>query len=164
VNEAQKVVKEDIVNVIKLGIDAAGYVTLTDYEVEQVLKNIYPRTATNQFGQPIGDYPDKIPTQEEFDKYHETPQDYGDEADWVLVSKKFTQEQALALIQGRLKDEWGLDESEPVYPKSVDDLQSFDIGWGYDHDSYHYEDGGYWICSESNNVTKRWEAWGIATQ
>ena len=166
-NEAQKVVKDDIVNVIKLGIDAAGYVTLSDYEIEQVLHNIYPQTKTNERGQPIGDYPTDIPTQEQFDEHHSTPQDYGEEAEWLLVSKKFTQEEALAMIQKKLKDEWGWsdgEDGEMMYPKSVDDLQSFDVGYGYDRDSYHYSEGCYWICSDNNEVTKRYEAWGIATQ
>ena len=84
-----------------------------------------------------------------------------------MAIKKFTQEEALAMIQKHLKEEWGWSDGpdgEMMYPKSVDDLQSFNVGWGYDHDSYHYQDGGYWICSDSNQVSKRWEAWGIATQ
>lgn len=161
-NEAQKVVKDDIVNVIKLGIQAAGYVDLTDYEIEQVLQQVYPRKNTNQFGQPIGDFADNIPTQAEFDKYHETPQGYGEEGDWLIISKAVPAEKALALIQAELRDNYGLDEE--YVPKTVDDLESFDIGWGYDHDSYHYSEGGYWICSEDNQVSKRWEAWGVATQ
>jgi hypothetical protein len=166
-NAAQKVVKDDIVNVIKLGVAAAGYVTLSDYEVEQVLQNVYPKTITNQSGQPIGDYPSDIPTQEQFDMFHTTPQSYGEDASWVLVSTKFTQDDALAKIQRLLKEEWGWSDGpdgEANYPKSTDDLQMFDIGWGYDHDSYHYSEGGYWICSETNQVTKRWTAWGIATE
>lgn len=166
-NENQKRVKDDIVMLIKLGIQAAGYVDLTDYEIEQVLQNIYPKTITNKSGQPIGDYPNDIPTQEQFDDFHATPQDYGDEADWLIVSKKFSAEDALKLIQDKLRDEWGWSggpDGEAMFPNSVDDLQSFDIGWGYDHDSYHYSEGGYWICSEDNQVTKRYEAWGVNTQ
>lgn len=158
-NEAQQIVKDDIVNIVRLGIDAAGYVTLSDYEIEQVLKNIYPRTATNQFGQPIGDYPDDIPTQQEFDKYHETPQSYGEEGDWLIVSKAVPHDKALELIQAELRDNYGMDEE---YISK--ELETFDIGWGYDHDSYHYSEGGYWICSKDNNVSKRWEAWGVSTQ
>ena len=55
-NANQKIVKEDIVNVIKLGVQASGYVDLSDYEIEQVLSSIYPKTKTNDRGQPIGDY------------------------------------------------------------------------------------------------------------
>lgn len=165
-NAAQKVVKDDIVNVIKLGVDAAGYVTLTDYEVEQVLQNIYPKTITNDRGQPIGDYPNDIPTQDKFDIDHTEPASYGEDGQWLMVSKKFTADEALAKIQKMLKEEWGWSggpDGEGYYPNSTDDLQSFDIGWGYDHDSYHYSEGGYWICSETNQVTKRFEAWGIVT-
>jgi hypothetical protein len=166
-NANQKIVKDDIVNVIKLGVQASGYVDLSDYEIEQVLSSIYPKTKTNDRGQPIGDYPDNIPTQEEFDMFHTTPQGYGEESEWLLVSTKFSAEDALAKIQRLLKEEWGWSggpDGEGYYPNSVDDLQKFDVGWGYDHDSYHYSEGGYWICSENNQVSKRWEAWGIATQ
>lgn len=37
-SEAQEVVKADLVNIIKLGIKASGYVDLTDAEIEEVLK------------------------------------------------------------------------------------------------------------------------------
>ncbi len=160
-NDAQKVVKDDIVNVIKLGIAAAGYVTLSDYEVEQVLQHVYPKTATNQSGQPIGDFPDKIPTQAEFDKQHATPLEYGDEGDWLIVSKAVGQKQAFDMIVATMK-EWGVDDE--ALPKDESDLGTYDIGWGYDHDSYHYSEGGYWICSDDNKVSKRYEAWGFATQ
>ena len=36
--EAQQVVKADLVNIIKLGIQASGYVDLSDAEIEEVLK------------------------------------------------------------------------------------------------------------------------------
>jgi hypothetical protein len=166
-NDKQKAVKENIVEIIKAGLKATGDVELTNYEIEQVLSNIYPKSKTNERGQPIGDYPTDIPTQEQFDEHHSTPQDYGEEAEWIMVSKKFTQEEALALIQAKLKDEWGWtggDDGEMMFPNDLDDLQSFDIGYGYDRDSYHYSEGCYWICSADNEVTKRYEAWGIATQ
>lgn len=166
-NAAQKVVKENIVKIIERGIVELQYEKLTNYEIEQVLHNIYPQTKTNERGQPIGDYPTDVPTQEQFDEHHSTPQDYGEEAEWMLVSKKFTQEEALAMIQAKLKDEWGWsggDDGEMMFPNDVDDLQSFDVGYGYDRDSYHYSEGCYWICSSDNEVTKRYEAWGIATQ
>lgn len=35
---AQKIVKADIINIIKLGIKASGYVDLSDAEIEEVLK------------------------------------------------------------------------------------------------------------------------------
>lgn len=166
-NAAQKAVKEDIVKVIRCGVHALQMQALTDYEIEQVLRDIYPKSATNERGMPIGDYPDNIPTQEEFDKLHSEPLGYGDEDDWLLVSKKFTPEEALALIQKKLKDEWGWtggEDGEMMYPNDTDALESFDIGWGYDWDSYHHSEGGYWICSDSNQVSKRYEAWGIRTQ
>lgn len=165
-NEAQKVVKEDIVNVIQLGVAAAGYVTLSPYEIEQVLQNIYPKSKTNERGQPIGDYPDNIPTQEKFHEDHAVPVGYGDEDDWLMVSKAFAPEIALKMIQKQL-EEWGWSggpDGEGYYPNSTDDLESYDIGWGYDWDSYHHADGGYWICSDTNEVSKRYEAWGIRTQ
>ena len=160
-NEHQKRVKEDIVNLVKLGIQAAGYVDLTDYQIEQVLQSIYPKTTTNKHGQPIGDYPNDIPTQEQFDAFHATPQEYGDEGDWLLVSKNVDQETAFAMIIATMH-EWGVDEE--YIPKAAEDMQVFDVGWGYDHDSYHYSEGGYWICSDDNKVSKRYEAWGVATQ
>lgn len=166
-NEAQKTVKEDIVNVIKLGIDAAGYVTLSDYEVEQVLQNIYPKSKTNDRGQPIGDYPDGVPTQEEFEKLFAEPIGFGDEDDWLMISKKYSAEDALAKIQKHLKEQWGWtdgEDGEMMFPKDTDALETYDIGWGYDWDSYHYSEGGYWICSDENQVTKRFEVWGIRTQ
>jgi len=125
-----------------------------------------PTTApvTNQSGQPIGDFPKDIPTDEDFERMHSEPVSYGDEDDWVLISKKYTQEEALAKIQELMKKDWGWSEDEGGYPTDVNDLQTFDVGYGYDHDSYHYSEGGYWICSESNQVSKRWEAWGVATQ
>lgn len=166
-NDNQKIVKENIIAIITAGINETQDFELTSYEIEQVLKNIYPTSKTNDRGQPIGDYPTDIPTQEQFDEHHSEPQDYGEEAEWVLVSKKFTQEQALEMIQKKLKEEWGWtggDDGEMMYPNDVDDLKSFDIGYGYDRDSYHYSEGCYWICSDDNEVTKRYEAWGIATQ
>lgn len=116
---------------------------------------------TNKHGQPIGNFPKDIPTQAEFDKYHTEPQGYGDEGDWLIVSKSVSQKQAFQKILAVL-NEWGV--SEDVMPKTADDLGSYDIGWGYDYDSYHYSEGGYWICSDTNRVSKRWEAWGVATQ
>lgn len=166
-NSKQKEVKENIVDVVRYGAAHKLGIDLEDYEIEQVLHNIYPQTKTNERGQPIGDFPDNIPTQEQFDEHHSTPQDYGEEAEWLLVSKKFTQEEALAMIQAKLKDEWGWsdgEDGEMMYPKDVNDIQSFDVGYGYDRDSYHYSEGCYWICSDNNEVTKRYEAWGIATQ
>lgn len=160
-NANQKAVKEDIVNIVKLGIQATGTPDLTDYEIEQVLQNIYPKTITNGAGQPIGDYPDGIPTQKQFDDFHETPQDYGEEGEWIIISKAINPKKAFELIIEKL-DEYGMDDE--YKPKSPDDLQVFDIGWGYDHDSYHYQDGGYWICSDTNKVSKRFEAWGVSTE
>lgn len=166
-NANQKIVKENIIAIITAGINETQDFELNSYEIEQVLKNIYPTSKTNERGQPIGDYPTDIPTQEQFDEHHSQPQDYGEEAEWMLVSKKFTQEQALEMIQKKLKDEWGWSggpDGESSFPNDVDDLQSFDVGYGYDRDSYHYSEGCYWICSGDNEVTKRYEAWGIATQ
>lgn len=37
-NKAQQIVKADLVNIIKLGIKASGYVDLTDAEIDEVLK------------------------------------------------------------------------------------------------------------------------------
>lgn len=37
-SEAQEVVKADLINIIKLGIQASGYVDLTDAEIEEVLE------------------------------------------------------------------------------------------------------------------------------
>ena len=37
-SEAQEVVKADLVNIIKLGIQASGYVDLTDEEIKEVLE------------------------------------------------------------------------------------------------------------------------------
>lgn len=39
-NKAQQTVKADIVNLIRLGIQAAGYVDLTDEQIDEVLRQI----------------------------------------------------------------------------------------------------------------------------
>lgn len=39
-NTAQLRVKENMVNLLILGIKAAGFVTLSDHEIEQVLESI----------------------------------------------------------------------------------------------------------------------------
>jgi hypothetical protein len=74
-NDKQKQVKENIVEIIAAGIreHKLGF-ELSNYEIEQVLQNVYPKTTTNRFGQPVGDYPKDIPTQAQFDQYHATPQ------------------------------------------------------------------------------------------
>lgn len=116
---------------------------------------------------PMGDCTKDVPTDEEFNQFHSTPQGYGEESEWLLVSKNIPAEQALKMIQDMLRDEWGWSDGpdgEDAFPKTVEDLGTFDIGWGYDHDSYHYSEGGYWICSERNGITKKWEAWGVETQ
>lgn len=100
----------------------------------------------------------------------------------LLITKDWSKEEAYALLVKELRQEWGLDEES--IPK-IDDMQSYDVGWGYDYDSYHYpptgaefqyafrapvsfgeegeSEGGWWICSEYNKVTKRFEAWGLET-
>ena len=120
-----------------------------------------PKPVTNKHGQPIGDYPKDIPTQAEFDKAHATPLEYGDEEDWLVVSKQIDQQAAFDMIVATMT-EWGVDAE--YLPKDASDLGAYNIGWGYDHDSYHYSEGGYWICSDENQVSKRYEAWGWATQ
>lgn len=37
-SEAQEIVKADLVNIVRLGIQASGYVDLTDEEIKEVLK------------------------------------------------------------------------------------------------------------------------------
>lgn len=126
------------------------------------LKEIELKPVLNKHGQPQGDFPKDIPTRADFDKYHAEPADYGEEGEWMIISKNVPAEKALAMIQKRLRDEYGM--SEEFIPQSVDDLGTYQIGWGYDHDSYHYSEGGYWIASEGSNITPRWEAWGVTTE
>lgn len=142
---------------------AAGQLNMK--EAADRVEALYPaanQPATNKHGQPIGDFPTDVPTDDEFNKYHATPVGYGEEGDWLIISKAVPVEKALELIQKECRDNYGLDED--YIPKTIDDLHEYDIGWGYDHDSYHYSEGGYWICDERNKVSRRWSAWGVPTQ
>lgn len=93
-----------------------------------------------------------LPTQEEFDKYHATPQGYGDESEWVCVSANtHNEEAALRKIRRYLKKEWGWTGEE--LPTEV---RMFNIG-------YKRHDGtelGYWL----NEGGGFWQAWGVETQ
>lgn len=111
---------------------------------------------------PTVDYLVNVPVDQEFDKYHSDPIGYGDEDDWLLVSRNNnTRAEALAKIQKMMRDDWGLDEA--CIPKDENDLQIFDVGWAQDPDSS--SNGTYWIVrGENNHLTPRWQAWGVATQ
>lgn len=110
---------------------------------------------------PKGDFPGTPPTGEQFQNVFRSPVSFGEEGEHLLITKDWSKEEAYALLVKELRQEWGLDEES--IPK-MDDVGSYDVGWGYDYDSYHYSEGGWWICSEENKVTKRWEAWGVETQ
>jgi hypothetical protein len=110
---------------------------------------------------PKGDFPGNPPTGQQFHEAFKTPVSFGEEGEHLLVTKEWSKEEAYAILVKELRDEWGLDEESIP---SIDDVQSYDVGYGYDYDSYHYSEGGWWICSTENKVTKRWEAWGVETQ
>lgn len=114
---------------------------------------------------PVVDRLEDIPTREAFDEQYANPNGHGEEGEWILISGKYSQVKALKRIREYLKDNWGVNSSEDYWPKSVNDLQNFELGWATDPDSYHHTEGTYWIVDTArNNLTARWNAWGIATQ
>ncbi len=137
-----------------------NWISVPTFDWSKVMSYDPIGTATDSFGRPIGDFPDDVPTQDEFHEAHKDAKEYGEEGEYLLVSKQVEAAAALKMIQD-IMNEWGINED--YIPKTTSDLQTYDVGWGYDRDSYHYSEGSFWICSDSNNVSKRYEAWGVET-
>lgn len=128
---------EGEMQVLKLNDQQAALTAIADYILER---------------EESAEFKKILPTQEQFDKYHADPIEYG-EADYLVISKTYTEEEALKRILALMVD-WGVDPEH--LPKEV---TAFEIGWTVDPDSYHHSENTYHLASDK--VPARWEAWGV---
>lgn len=125
-----------------------------EHEVDRLVKEAWNKG----FNEGVGI---TIPSQREFDEFHKMPQSYGEDGDWLVLSKSFyTEEEAKKILTQYFIDEgWhneGDDEIDYI-------LTSLSVrGIGYKRSPYE-DEPMYWIPSKSENPTTFWEAWVVET-
>lgn len=119
-------------------------------EVKELVKKAYSEGFNDGLGV-------KLPTQAEFDKNHKIVQPYGEESDWLVLSKElYTEEQAQRRFKKYLKAEFGWDGEE-----ITNCLETMQVRWiGY-HRADDEGEPGYWIGRDKPTY---WAAWVVETQ
>lgn len=100
----------------------------------------------------------KLPTKEEFDEHHKQVRDYGDEAEWLVLSANlYDESEARELFKKYCLKEFGNDAEQ-----ADNIVDTISIRWiGYKVGPYESEPT-YWLSNDG--VSGRWQAWIVETQ
>lgn len=102
-----------------------------------------------------------LPTQSEFDEAHKTPNGYGEEDEWlVLSSNLFSEEQAQRAFKKHMIETGWYTIADKEEIKNI--LDTIRLRWiGYKTGPYENEPS-YWLGSEGDPTY--WQAWVVETQ
>lgn len=99
-----------------------------------------------------------LPTTEEFNEYHKDVRDYGEEAEWLVLSfADHTEEQAVRKFKKYCKEQFGHDEEEAN--NIADTIRMTWIGYKV---GPHESEPTYWLSM--HEAPAFWQAWVVETQ
>jgi hypothetical protein len=98
-----------------------------------------------------------LPTQQEFDKDHTTPLAYGDESEWLVLSRSlYTEEEAIKLFKTYLTKEFGWDDEDMA--GCLQSISQRPIGYARLND----ENGSSYCIGKATSTF--WDAWVVETE